>query len=55
LNMEAGGEVSSNLRRLYGFMLNRLGQANVKRDPQMIREVITLMDELNQSWKTVAT
>ena len=55
LNMEAGGEISSNLRKLYSFMINRLGQANVKRDPQMIQEVITLMDELSQSWKTIAT
>jgi len=25
----------------------------VHRDPDMIREVITLMEELNQSWKAI--
>ncbi|MFQ6035910.1 MAG: flagellar export chaperone FliS [Sedimentisphaerales bacterium] len=53
LDMDAGGEIATNLRRLYCFMSNRLSEANAKRDPQMIREVITLMEELNQSWKAI--
>jgi len=54
LDTEAGGEIAVNLRKLYCFMSNRLSQANVKRDPQMIREVITLMEELNRSWRAIA-
>jgi flagellar protein FliS len=54
LDTEAGGEIAANLRKLYAFMSTRLSQANVKRDPQMVREVITLMEELNQSWKAIA-
>jgi len=53
LDMDAGGEIATNLRQLYCFMNNRLSEANAKRDPQMIREVITLMEELNQSWKAI--
>jgi len=53
LDIDAGGEMAANLRKLYCFMSRRLAQANTKRDPQMIREVITLMDELNQGWKAV--
>jgi flagellar protein FliS len=53
LDMEAGGEIAKNLRSLYLFMNRRLMEANAKRDPEMIREVITLMEELNQSWKVV--
>ena len=53
LDMEAGGEIARNLRRLYLFMNRRLAQANTRKDPQMIREVITLMEELSQSWKTI--
>jgi flagellar protein FliS len=53
LDTEAGGEIARNLRRLYLFMNRRLAQASIKKDPQMIREVITLMEELNQSWKTI--
>ena len=53
LDMDGGGEVAQNLRKLYLFMSRRLNQANVHRDPDMIREVITLMEELNQSWKAI--
>ncbi len=54
LDMDAGGEIASNLRRLYLFMNRRLSEANIKRDPQMIREVIGLMEELSQSWKAIS-
>ena len=54
LNMDAGGEIATNLRQIYCFMNNRLSEANTKRDPQIIREVITLMEELNQGWKAIA-
>jgi flagellar protein FliS len=53
LDMEGGGEIAQNLGRLYNYMNRRLFQANAKKDPQMIREVITLMEELNASWKTI--
>ena len=54
LDMDAGGEIASNLRKLYCFMNNRLSDANSKRDPKMIREVIELMEELNHSWKAIS-
>jgi flagellar secretion chaperone FliS len=54
LDMDAGGEIAANLRKLYTFMSQRLAEANIKRDPKMIQEVIKLMDELNQSWKVLA-
>jgi len=53
LDMDGGGEIAANLRKLYCFMSGRLSEANIKRDPQMIREVITLMEELNQGWKAI--
>jgi len=54
LDMDAGGEIASNLCKLYCFMNNRLSEANIKRDPKMIREVIELMEELNHSWKAIS-
>ena len=54
LDMDAGGEIAANLRRLYLFMNQQLSEANIKQDPQKIREVITLLEELNQSWKALA-
>ncbi len=53
LDTDTGGEIAVNLRKLYCFMNNRLSEANTKRDPQMIREVINLMEELNKSWKAI--
>ena len=54
LDMDAGGEIAGNLRQLYNFMTNRLSEANVKCDPQMVRDVIKLMEELNRGWRAIA-
>ena len=54
LDLDTGGEMAANLRKLYCFMNRRLSEANTKRDPQIIREVITLMEELNESRKAIA-
>ena len=54
LDMEAGGEIAGNLRKLYFFMNDRLSKANGKNDPEIIREVISLLEELNQGWKAIA-
>jgi flagellar protein FliS len=53
LDMDAGGEVAENLRKLYLFMTKRLNEANINKDANMIREVIKMMEELNQSWKAI--
>ena len=55
LDMEAGGEIAENLRSLYNFINKQLNQANTKSDTQMIREVISLLEELNQSWRVVTS
>ena len=54
LDMGSGAEVAANLRRLYDFMIRHLTQANFKKDPQMIREVIVLLEDINQGWKAIA-
>ncbi|MHC4757330.1 MAG: flagellar export chaperone FliS [Planctomycetota bacterium] len=53
LDMDAGGEIAMNLRRLYCFMDRHLSQANSKKDPEKIREVIKLLEELNEGWKAI--
>ncbi len=53
LDMDAGGEVAQNLRSLYNFMSSHLTEASIKCQPQMIQEVISLLGELNQSWKAI--
>ncbi len=54
LNMEAGGEIARNLRQLYAFMQEHLFQANMRKDADMIRQTIKLLEELNEGWKAVA-
>jgi flagellar secretion chaperone FliS len=53
LDMDAGGEIATNLRQLYCFMVRRLSEANIKRDPRLVQDVIDLLDELNQGWKAI--
>jgi len=55
LNMEAGGEISHNLRVLYNFATRHLTQANTQCDAQMIHEVITILEELNQGWRAATS
>ena len=55
LNMEVGGEMAMNLHKLCFFMIRHLHRANFQRDPQMIRDVIKLLEDLNVAWKAVAS
>jgi flagellar protein FliS len=54
LDMSAGGEIATNLRSLYVFMIKHLDEANLKQDAKAVSEVITLLEELNQGWKAIA-
>lgn len=55
LDVEAGGDVAQNLRSLYNFSIRHLHQAMLKRDMQMVRDVIACLEELNEGWKAIAT
>jgi flagellar protein FliS len=55
LNMEAAEDMGMNLRKIYDFMRRHLLQASLKRDPQMIRDVIALLEDLNEGWKAITT
>ena len=54
LDFNASGELCTNLRSLYDFIRRHLFQANVKLDVQSVREVINLLDDLNQAWKAIS-
>ena len=53
LDTDKGGEVAKNLERLYLYMFNRLIDANVKKDADSLREVLSLVSELREGWSTV--
>lgn len=54
LDMEKGGDIASNLERLYDFMIHHLTEANVKKDKKYLTEVRELLSELRVTWETVA-
>jgi len=53
LDLEKGGQIAANLRNLYLYMLDRLTQANVKNDPQLIGEVIWLVRKIKSGWDPI--
>lgn len=54
LNVEKGGEIATNLQRLYAYMYNELIEANLNRDAKRLMAVTELLKELREGWKTVA-
>jgi flagellar protein FliS len=54
LDMETGGEIAQNLRGLYNFIGRHLTQASIECNIPMIQEVINILKELNEGWKSVA-
>jgi flagellar protein FliS len=50
LNMEAGGEIAVNLRRLYIYFYSRLREANFKKQPEPAREILARLRVLRDGW-----
>jgi flagellar protein FliS len=51
LNLEHGGDIALNLRRLYLFMGDQLVRAKIKSDPEPLEEVIRMLASLNEAWR----
>ena len=54
LNQEKGGEISSNLKRLYDYMQRRLLEAHTKKAKEPVEEVEKLLASLLEAWRRVA-
>lgn len=54
LDMEKGGEIAKNLMALYVFFNEELVQASISKDKEKLQSVWNMMNELAQSWKTIA-
>ena len=50
LNLRDGGDFALNLFRLYEFMNARLMEANVRKEPENIRVVARLLNEIRDAW-----
>ncbi len=51
LDKEKGGEIAVNLERLYVFFLEKLGEANVKKDIKPMLEIKPLVQNLRNTWE----
>lgn len=54
LDPSRGGEVASNLDRLYEYMIARLIHANKANDPAVLTEVAGLLREVKSGWDAIA-
>jgi flagellar protein FliS len=54
LNMKEGGEVSKNLSSLYLYFKKKLLEANIQKDPELVKEVVTLLKELRDAWDKIS-
>jgi flagellar protein FliS len=54
LNMEEGGEIAKNLFSLYMYFKRQLLEANIKKDPEIIKHVLKLLKELRDAWDQIS-
>lgn len=54
LDLEQGGELASNLDRLYAYMTERLLEANRNGDAAVLDEVASLLREVKSGWDAIA-
>lgn len=48
------GEISTHLHAVYAFYLAHLNEARMNQDPEMVREVASMLGQLREAWKEVA-
>jgi len=55
LNMEVGGNISTDLRRLYEYIQFELTQANMKNEPACLEGPIRCLSVIREAWQELAT
>lgn len=53
LNIEQGGEIAKNLKNLYLYMIEQLVQANVAKDTDKVKEVMSLITDIKTAWEEI--
>jgi len=51
LNHEIGGKIAESLDSLYGFVLTRLVDGNIKNEVQPLNEALQVLETLNTAWE----
>lgn len=50
LDVSKGGEWAAALMQVYEFIVNRLVEANIKKDVEIMNEIIPLIEDLRDTW-----
>lgn len=50
LDVNAGGDWAKSLMSIYEFIVERLVQANMKKDAMIMNEIIPIMEEVRDTW-----
>ena len=53
INVEKGGEIASNLTAIYSYFYQQLLQANIKKDPAILKDILNMMKDLRSAWQDV--
>ncbi|EQA47109.1 flagellar protein FliS [Leptospira broomii serovar Hurstbridge str. 5399] len=53
LNLEDGGEVANNLLGIYVYVKKRLLEANMRKDSEIMKEIIKYLEDLKSAWDEV--
>lgn len=54
LDMNKGKDISNNLEELYIYMTKRLLEANLNNNPEPLKEVCSLLEEIKSAWDLIA-
>jgi flagellar protein FliS len=55
LNFEDGGDIANKLYSLYIYFNKRLVDGNIQKKAEPLKEVLTHLENLRESWAQVAT
>lgn len=50
LDVEKGGEWAENLMKIYDFIIQRLLEANIKKDVKIMDEIIPIIEDIRDTW-----
>jgi flagellar secretion chaperone FliS len=53
LNFEQGGEIAKQLRALYVFLITRIAEANLLKDPKILSELMPIIANLREAWQQI--
>lgn len=55
LDFEQGGEIAARLEQCYDYVLHLLKEANIKKDPALLKQAQQIIEPLLESWRDAFT